>query len=164
MNIAQSSIDSTCDIQFAIYVFNVTSNVWVDAGTSNTVYDFIHTFEASSGTLQVNSTDIAKYGPETAFLMKITATSKETMDQISGRVAEMEFTLTLQNKCYHNQLTLDQDLNDAVYHINHTGTMTITPVYTNSVSGCTAVKKLYFFDTVSSLWIECDAACVAGTS
>ena len=76
----------------------------------------------------------------------------------------MEFTLTLQDKCFHNQLTLDLDLNDAVYHIAHNGTMTITPVYADSIVGCTAVKQLFFYNDAGSEWIECDSDCIASTA
>ena len=76
----------------------------------------------------------------------------------------MEFKLTLQDKCFHNEITLDQDLNDAVYHIAIADTMTITPIYTDSIVGCTAVKQLFFYDNAGSEWIECDSDCIANTA
>ena len=50
--------------------------------------------------------------------MKITATSIETMDSEAERNVDMEFTLTLQDKCYHNELTLDTGIENKIYHVD----------------------------------------------
>ena len=81
------------------------------------MYDFISSFDTSSGTLLVDSSNL-DYSLKTDFTMKIVATSVETMESQTGREAETEFTLTIEDKCYHNELTLNNDIQDKTYHVD----------------------------------------------
>ena len=50
--------------------------------------------------------------------MKIVATSTETMDSHETREVTMEFLLTLEDKCYHNELTLNNNIVDKTYYVD----------------------------------------------
>ena len=118
MSITESRDSFDCDIAYVLFVYDETSSIWVEAGTDNSVIDFIHSFDTSSGTLEVNSSNTQDYSLQTDFQIKITATSTETMDSQTDREVEMIFTLTLQDKCYHNELTLWTGIEDNTYHVD----------------------------------------------
>ena len=57
MSITESNAAYECDVTYALYVFDGDST-WVDAGTENSVFDFVHAFDTTTGTLKVDSSDI----------------------------------------------------------------------------------------------------------
>ena len=130
MSLIQSNPDYNCNIVFALYVFDLRSGGWKDAGTDNSVFDFINKFDTSTGTLEVDSSN-TDYAPSTNFAMNVTAISTDTKVVNTERYVDMLFTLTIKDKCMSNELIMDTDLSDIVYYIGVDGTMPITPAYTS---------------------------------
>ena len=57
MSITESNDSFDCDVTYALFVQDSESN-WIAAGTDGSVYDYIHAFDVTTGTLEVNSSDI----------------------------------------------------------------------------------------------------------
>ena len=123
----------------------------------------MHSFDAATGTLQVDATS-ETYVIAATYLGKIVATSTDTKDSYASREVEDEFTLHLEDACYRNELTLDSEEADFVYYVGVDGMVGITPDFTRSVQECSIVAIVSFRAEGSNSWVECDEDCESSST
>ena len=153
---------SNCNVHQNLYFLDVATNNWIDFDGNESDYPFVtfvsgeNTANADIGKITVNAdrtlTPTSLWKPSKLYKAKLVLS-----DPLAIPIAKItyEFDIELRDVCADNSLTKTAELDKVTTYIIGSGDKTLTPKFTESVSGesCTSDAKLEFIDPATSSYV-----------